>query len=193
MNTQLPQPGPSGFKSSQLAGAASNTSLIGTNPECRHHLVHRDTANTATNNMTQHVQVQIVCKTRCSTNQKQHTVGYMYIHTGVNNCQLTIYHAAGVHEELQDHFIAAPYWIPPWSTKAVVRLVREIEHHDVVSTGICVDNLIYKHPQQSVKQMLFTLEMATEAYMVEAIAASHCLKQLLIPCRYSTCLLWWQG
>jgi len=43
------------------------------------------------------------------------------------------------------------------------------------------------------KQVLITLEEPMEVYMIEVIAASHGLKQQPISCRYSTCLLQWQG
>jgi len=52
-DTQPPQPAVSGLKSSQLAGDTSNTSLIGTQQERRHQLVHREAADAATRNMTQ--------------------------------------------------------------------------------------------------------------------------------------------
>ena len=62
----------------------------------------------------------------------------------------------------------------PWSTKAFVRTVREIEHHDVVSSGIFTDEFPDKRPHEWMKHTLITLEEATEAYMVEVTAAFHC-------------------
>jgi len=38
--------------------------------------------------------------------------------------------------ELRDQFIAARNGNPPWSKKAIVHTVHEIEHHDVISSGI---------------------------------------------------------
>jgi hypothetical protein len=137
--------------------------------------------------------LKIVRKTGSSTNKKQHAVGCEYIHSGVNGRQLTIYHTAGVCRELRDQFIAARNGKPPWSTKAFVRTVHEIEQHDVVSSGIFADEFPDKHPREWTKQALITLEEGTEAYMVVVIAVSHCLKQQLISCRYSICLLQWQG
>jgi hypothetical protein len=81
----------------------------------------------------------------------------------------------------------------PWSAKAFVCTVCEIEHHDVVSSGIVADEFPEKHPREWTKQALITLEEATAAYLVKAIAASQCLKPQLISCRYSTCLQLWQG
>jgi len=72
--------------------------------------------------------------------------------------------------------------------KAFVRAVREIEHHDDVSSGICADIFGDKLPREWTKKALNTLEEATEAYMVEVIADSHFQKQQLISCRFSTCL-----
>ena len=57
-----------------------------------------------------------------------------------------------------------------WSTKAFIRTVREIEHHDVVSSGIFADEFRDKGPREWTKQALKTLEEATESYMVEVIA-----------------------
>ena len=193
MDTQPPQPGPSGSKSGQLADASLNMSLIGSQQERRHQLVHREAADAATKHMTEDAHLKIVRKTGRSTNKKQHAVGCEYLHTAVSSRQLTIYQIAGVCRELRDQFIAARNGKHPWSTKAFVRTVREIEHHDVVSSGIFADEFPEKHPREWTKQALFTLEEATEAYMVEVIAVSQCLKQQLISCRYSTCLQLWQG
>jgi len=52
--------------------------------------------------------------------------------------------------------------------------VCEIEHHDVVSSGIFADEFADKHPREWKKQALITLEEATEAYMVEVTAEFHC-------------------
>jgi histone H3/H4 len=48
-------------------------------------------------------------------------------------------------------------------------MVRKIEHHDGVSSGIFADKFHHKGPQEWTKQALKTLEEATEAYMVEVI------------------------
>jgi len=79
-----------------------------------------------------------------------------------------------VERELRNEFIAALNRKPPWSTKAFVRTVRDIEHHDVVSSGILADEFPDKHPREWTKQALITLEEATEAYMVEVTAEFHC-------------------
>jgi len=80
----------------------------------------------------------------------------------------------GVRRELHNKFIAARNRKPPWSTKAFVRTVQEIEHHDVVSSGIFAYEFPDKHPHEWTKQALITLEEATEAYMVEATAEFQC-------------------
>jgi hypothetical protein len=90
MDTQPPQPGRSRSKSGGLAGASSNTSLIGTQQERRHQLVYREAADAATKHMTQEAHLKIVRKTGSSTNQKQHAVGCEYHHTVVNSHQLTV-------------------------------------------------------------------------------------------------------
>ena len=79
-----------------------------------------------------------------------------------------------VHRELRNESIAACNRKPPRSTKAFVRTVREIEHHDAVSSGIFTDQFPDKHPRQWTTQALITLEEPTEAYMVEVTAEFHC-------------------
>ena len=51
--------------------------------------------------------------------------------------------------------------------KGICPHVREIEHHDVVSSGIFTDEFPDKHPWEWTRQALITFEKATEAYMVE--------------------------
>jgi hypothetical protein len=58
MDTQPPQPGPSGSKSTRLAGTVSNTPVIGTQQEPKHQLVHCNAANTATKHMTEDALLQ---------------------------------------------------------------------------------------------------------------------------------------
>ena len=111
----------------------------------------------------------------------------------VNSCQLIVSHTAGVRRELRDQFHTFRDRKPPWSTKAFVRTVGEIDNHDVISSGIFADEFSNKNPCEWTKQVLITLEEAMEAYMVVVIAESHHYKQQLIACRFSTCLLLWQG
>jgi hypothetical protein len=99
----------------------------------------------------------------------------------------------GVHRELRYQLIAARNGKPPWLTKAFVHTVRKIEHLDVLSSGIFADEFRDLHPQVWTKQALINLEEATEAYLVEVLAKSCCYKLQLISCRFSTCLLLWQG
>jgi len=88
-----------------------------------------------------------------------------------------------VRRELCDQFLAAHNGKPPWSTKALFRPVREIEHHYVVSSGIFAEEFPDKNPHERSKQALIMVEEATEAYMVEIFAESHRYKQQLICCR----------
>jgi len=76
---------------------------------------------------------------------------------------------------------------------AFVRTVHEMEHHDVVSSGISPDEFSDTIPQEWTKQALTTLEDATEAYLVEIMAESNMYMQQLISCMFSTCLQVWQG
>jgi len=191
MDTQSPQPGPSGFESSWLAGALTNSSLIGTQHERRHQLVYCDAANAATRNMTQDAHLKIVRKTGSSTNKKQHAVRCEYIHPVVKVCQFTVFNAPGVRWELLDQCIAARNGKTPSSDKPFIHIVHEIQHHDVVSSGIFADRFSDQHPWEWMKQALITLVKVTEADKVEVITTSHCLTQQLISCRNSTCLLRW--
>jgi len=56
--------------------------------------------------------------------------------------------------------------------KAFVRTVCEIEHHDVVSSGIFPYEFPDKGPWEWTKQAVKTQEEATESYMFEVIAES---------------------
>jgi len=107
MDTQRPQPGESGSKSSWLVGTTSTMSLIGTQQQLRHQLVPRDTANATTKHMTRDPHLKIVRQTGRSKNQKQRALGCENIHIEVNGHQLTIDHTAGVCRDLHDQFIAA--------------------------------------------------------------------------------------
>jgi len=172
--TWPPQLGGCRSKFSRLADATSTMAIIGTKQECRHQLVHRNAANACTNYMTQDTMFKIVCKTGSSKNTKQPAVCCECIYSMVNSCRLNLYHTAGVHRELRDQFITANNWKPTWPSKAFLRTVCEIEHHDVVSSGILAHDFPDKHPCKWTGQALITLEEATEVYMVQVIAESHC-------------------
>jgi len=62
---------------------------------------------------------------------------------------------------------------PPCLTEAFVCTVCEIEHGDVVSSGILAEELHDKRALQWTKPASNTLEKATESYMVEVIAECH--------------------
>jgi len=174
MDAQPPPPVESGLNTGRLAGTTSNTEILGTHQERRHKLVHRDTADAATKHMTEDAHLNIVRKTGSRRNQMQHAVGYEYIHIDAIGGQVTIERTAGVCKKLPNEFIAAHNWNPPWSPKAIVPTVGEIQHHDVVSSGIFADGSPDKRPREWTKQALITLEDATEAYMVEVRAEFHC-------------------
>jgi hypothetical protein len=89
MDTQPPPAGESGSNTSRLAGATSNTELLGTHQERRHKLVHRDAANVATNHMSQDAHLKIVRKTGSIKNNKQHAGGCEYILIVATGGQLT--------------------------------------------------------------------------------------------------------
>jgi hypothetical protein len=90
MDTQPPPAGDSGSNTGRLAGATSNTELLGAQQERRHKLVHRDAANVATNHMTQDANVKIIRKTVSCKNKEQHAVGCEYILIVANGGELTV-------------------------------------------------------------------------------------------------------
>jgi hypothetical protein len=90
MDTQPPPAGESGSNTGRLAGATSNTELLGTQQKRRHKLVHSDTANAANKHMTQDAHLKIVCKTGSSKNKKQHAVGCEYIYIEANGGQVSV-------------------------------------------------------------------------------------------------------
>jgi len=90
MATQTPQPGENSTEPGGSTGVAPNMSLSGTQHERRQQLVHRNTANAATRNMTQDAHLKIVCKTRSSKTKKQHAIGCECIHIKENDGQLTV-------------------------------------------------------------------------------------------------------
>ena len=109
-----------------------------------------------------------ICK-----NNKQHAIGCHFIHIDVDDNQLTVSRTAGGRGGVRDQFIAARTGIPLWSTKASIRIVREIEHYDVVSPGIPADKFADIYHKEWTKQALKTWEEATESYLVEVKAYSH--------------------
>jgi len=174
VDTQPHPPGESGSNTGRLAAAAPNTEILGGQLQRRHMLVYRDTANAATKHVTQDAHLKIVRKTGSNINKMQHAVGSEYIHIEANSSQLTVSRTEGVGRELRNDCIAARNGKPPWSTMAVVRTVREIQHPDVVSSGIFADEFSDKCPCEWTKQASIPLEEASEAYMMEVTAEFHC-------------------
>jgi len=167
------QPGAIEAESSRTTGASNNAPPSETQQQCRLQLVHVGAAIAATENMTQDTHFNIECKTATSKNRKQHAIGCESIHIDVVDGQLTVKRTAGVRRELRDQIISARNGTPPWSTKLFVGAVRQIEHQDVVSSGIFADKFGDELPQESMKQALMTSEEVTESYMVEITADSH--------------------
>jgi len=95
--------------------------------------------------------------------------------------------------KLCDQFLCASNGKPPSSVKALVRTFREIEHNDIVSPGLFEHEFPDNNAREWTKHASITLEEGTEAFMVEVIAKSHCYKQQLISCSFSTCLLLRRG
>jgi hypothetical protein len=90
MDTQPPSPGQSGLNTSRLAGATTNTDILGTQQEHTHKFVHRDAAYVATKHMTHDVHLNIVRRTGSRRNKKQHAMGCDYTHIDAFGGQLTV-------------------------------------------------------------------------------------------------------
>jgi hypothetical protein len=90
MDRQQPLLGESGSNTGRLAGATTNTVILGKQQPRRHKLVHCDAANAASKHMIQDAHLKIIRQTGCSENQKQHAVGCEYIHVEAIGSQLTV-------------------------------------------------------------------------------------------------------
>jgi hypothetical protein len=90
MDKQPPPPSQSGSKTGRVAGATSNTAILGKQQERRHKVVHSNAAIAATEHMSQDAHFKIVRKTGSGKHKKQHAVGYGYIHIEATAGQLTV-------------------------------------------------------------------------------------------------------
>jgi len=131
-----------------MTGAASNMPSAEIQHERRAHIVHRNGANGATDNMTMDVQLKIVFITGSRKNKKQQVIGYWWSHNEVHGRQLMIWHTAAACRELGDQYIAAGNGTPPWSTKALVRTLLQSEHRDGASSGQFAEDFGDKNPQE---------------------------------------------
>jgi len=75
-----------------------------------------------------------------------------------------------MHREHDYQFRAFRNGKPPWATKAFNQIVREMKHHDGVSSGILADEFDDKHPKEWMELALKALQNATDFYIVEVIA-----------------------
>jgi hypothetical protein len=71
-------------------GATSNTEILGTQPERRHKLFHRDAANVASKHMTQDAHLKVIRKTGSSKKKTQHVFGCDYSLIEANGDQSTL-------------------------------------------------------------------------------------------------------
>jgi hypothetical protein len=71
-------------------GITLNVSLSGTEQERRIEIGNRNTAQVATNNMTEDADLDMFCKSESSKNKKQHTSRFENIHVTLNNQQWTV-------------------------------------------------------------------------------------------------------
>jgi len=162
----------SGSESSRMTGTPSNTPPAETQLQCRPQLVHRHTSNAATGNMTLDTQSQLISQTGSRNNNMHHARRCEYSRIKVNGHQLMIWHAPAVHRELRDQSISACNEKNPWSITECVRAVSNIDHRDVVSSGIAADHLSDSHPREWTIMASTIWESAMEASTVEVIAES---------------------
>ena len=111
----------------------------------------------------------------------------------VDDCEQTIELTAGIRTELRNHFFGAHYGTLSSSTMAFVPTVHEIEHHQVASSEIFTEEFFDQHHQEGMTQASITIEEVTDAYMVEVVAKCHFDTPQVISCRFSACLLRWEG
>jgi len=148
MAPQTPLQAARGSESIRTTGASPNVPPGETQQWHQHQVFHPNAANIADSHMTQDTHLKIVGKTGRPKNRKQHAIGCEWMKIGVDGHQLTIYCAAGVRRELPEQFIPARNGEPSWLTKAFVSTVRQIEHHDVDSSGIFTGKSCNKCPQE---------------------------------------------
>jgi len=163
MATQTPQSGESRSESSEMTDAYSIASFNATQQQCRQRLVHRDAANAAPTNMNQDAYSKTDSKTGIGKHKKQYAIGSDYTHIEVDGSQLTWNCTAGIARELCEQFVVAPNKKPTCLPKAFIRMVHEVEHYDVVSSGLFADQFHEKCPWQCTKWALNILKEATEA------------------------------
>jgi hypothetical protein len=90
MDAQPPPPGESGSNTGRLAGATTNTDILGTQQECRQKSVHRDTTDADTEHMTQDGHLKIFRMIGSRRNKKKHAERCEYIHIDAISGQLTV-------------------------------------------------------------------------------------------------------
>jgi len=90
MARQGPRQGESGTESSRTTAVPSYTPPGETQLQRRHHLVHHDAANGATENMTLDAKLKIVRKTGSSKNKTQHAIACRCSRIEVHGRQLMI-------------------------------------------------------------------------------------------------------
>jgi hypothetical protein len=61
-----------------------------------------------------------------------------------------------------------------WSTMECVHTVHETQYYEVSGSGSFTDELPDTHTLDSTKHAFIAIEDATEAFIVEVIAESHC-------------------
>jgi hypothetical protein len=90
MAPQTAQESTSGSELSRMMGASSSMSQTAPQHQRRFHLVHRDAAIAATEDMTLDTPLETDFSMRSSKNMKQHAIGCEYIQIEFDSRQLTI-------------------------------------------------------------------------------------------------------
>ena len=101
-------------------------------------------------------------------NRSHHAIGCKYFYIVMLH-SLPIIMIAKMRLELREQYHASRDCQAPWSKKAFIRTIREIEHHDVVCSGIFADSFPDKLPLGWSKGAVTAIEEAAELYMIEVI------------------------
>lgn len=75
----------------------------------------------------------------------EHAIACESIDFKVHCDQLTLYGTGCDRRQLQDNWNPAVNKKLPWSTKVFVRTVRDIQYHDVASSGTFADKFLDRH------------------------------------------------
>jgi len=155
------------------SGASFHVPSAWTKQQPTYMIVRCDTANVASQIMTQDTHSNKVSNTRNTASKMHNAIQCDEIHDEVDIRQQSIYWTSSIQWELYDEFCSVHEWYPPWSSNALVGIVRNIKQHEVISSAMFAFEFHEQHSWELMKEALNTLEEVMEAYIVEVIAESN--------------------